>query len=47
MTKFKTEICKNWELYKRCNYGKKCKFAHGYHELMGKPVPHIGRYKSK
>lgn len=27
--KFKTEMCKNWDLLGRCNYGKKCQFAHG------------------
>lgn len=34
--KYKTELCKNWIELGTCNYGKKCKFAHGKHELIEK-----------
>ena len=27
--KFKTEICKNWLEKGKCNYGNRCRFAHG------------------
>ena len=37
-TKYKTEICRNWTETQSCHYGNKCNFAHGYHELMDKPV---------
>jgi len=33
--KFKTEICRNWEMSK-CKFGSECTFAHGDHELMEK-----------
>ena len=46
-TKYKTEMCKNWEERGRCNYGKKCKFAHGKHELVDKSLINKDRYKSK
>ena len=29
----KTKICEDWETFKSCRYGKKCKFAHGNKEL--------------
>jgi len=31
--RYKTELCRNWEEYGRCPYGKKCLFAHGADEL--------------
>jgi len=31
--RFKTELCRNFEISKRCPYGKKCLFAHGQDEL--------------
>ena len=31
--KKKTELCKNYELYKDCFYGDHCSFAHGIDEL--------------
>lgn len=40
-------MCKNFEELGRCNYGKKCKFAHGRHELMGKPSVEPVNYRSK
>lgn len=46
-TKFKTEMCKNWSETGRCNYGSKCKFAHGRTELQDKSIPNKNRYKSR
>lgn len=46
-TKYKTELCKNWVELGKCNYGKKCRFAHGKHELVEKHVTNRCRYKSK
>jgi len=34
--KFKTEMCRNWELFGKCKFQTKCSFAHGEHELMKK-----------
>ncbi|KAL4480808.1 hypothetical protein ABPG72_001677 [Tetrahymena utriculariae] len=34
--KYKTEMCKNWVENGKCNYGDKCKFAHGKNELVQK-----------
>lgn len=31
--KKKTELCKNWEIYKDCFYKDECCFAHGIEEL--------------
>jgi len=31
--KFKTEICKFWQLNGTCEYAETCSFAHGNHEL--------------
>ena len=31
--KFKTEMCKNWSVMGKCNYGRKCQFAHGLTEI--------------
>lgn len=28
-SKYKTEMCKNFQATGTCNYGKKCRFAHG------------------
>lgn len=33
-TKYKTEMCKNWELTGYCEFLHTCSFAHGYHELQ-------------
>lgn len=44
-TKYKTEMCKNWVSKGFCNYGKKCKFAHGDNELEKKTVN--SKYKMK
>lgn len=32
--KYKTELCKNWIEKGKCSYSVRCKFAHGYHELV-------------
>ncbi|OMJ86637.1 hypothetical protein SteCoe_11786 [Stentor coeruleus] len=32
--KFKTELCRNWSIG-MCEFGEKCTFAHGNHELRG------------
>ena len=32
-TKWKTEICRYWEMYGQCKYGDNCAFAHGDSEL--------------
>ena len=34
--KFKTEICKFWQLNGVCEYSDSCSFAHGAHELKQK-----------
>jgi len=44
--KFKTELCKNWELRGNCKFGDKCCFAHGKHELKSKTIIHV-KYKTK
>ena len=31
--KYKTELCRNWELASACEYGDRCQFAHGAREL--------------
>lgn len=44
--KYKTELCKNWELTGYCNFEESCSFAHGIEELHSKP--HIPKnYKTK
>jgi hypothetical protein len=48
--KFKTEMCKNWQETGKCNYGVKCKFAHGREDLVDKNfviMNNNNRYKSK
>ena len=43
--KFKTELCRNWELG-QCPFGQKCTFAHGPNELRQKT--HVAvNYKTK
>ena len=46
-TKYKTELCKNYTETGKCNYSKKCKFAHGKQELNEKCLLNKSRYKSK
>jgi len=44
-TKYKTELCRNWE-EGHCEYGEKCTFAHGSYEL--RPKTHLSTaYKTK
>jgi hypothetical protein len=43
----KTELCKNWELYRSCYFKDQCSFAHGEAELRQKPVIENPRYKTK
>jgi butyrate response factor len=46
MKKYKTEMCKNFEIKGFCKWGNKCCFAHGEHELRAKN--HLNdKYKSK
>ena len=44
--KFKTEICKNFELFAECKFGQSCFFAHGKNELRSK-VDFSHFYKTK
>jgi hypothetical protein len=44
--KYKTELCKNWELRGTCKFGDKCCFAHGRDELKNKSLTHL-KYKTK
>ena len=37
--KFKTEMCRNWQLTGTCRYGDKCQFAHGLEDLRVRCVP--------
>ncbi|CAK91487.1 unnamed protein product (macronuclear) [Paramecium tetraurelia] len=43
--KFKTEMCKNWSILGKCNYGNKCQFAHGQNEMINRQCNQ--KYKSK
>jgi len=38
--KFKTELCRNWEMTNECKFGSQCAFAHGGHELRRKLHTH-------
>ena len=44
-TKWKTEICRYWEIYGYCKYGENCAFAHGESELNHKKLTF--NYKTK
>jgi len=44
--KFKTEICKFWQLSGACEYEDQCSFAHGREELKQKSDVHKN-YKTK
>ena len=44
--KFKTELCKNFMESGYCNYGDKCRFAHGKEDLVFRPILN-SKYKSK
>ena len=43
--KYKTELCKSFMETNFCVYGNKCRFAHGYKELVSKKQ--INHYKQK
>ncbi|PAA68905.1 hypothetical protein BOX15_Mlig028414g1 [Macrostomum lignano] len=38
--KFKTELCRNFELSGSCPFANRCQFAHGPEELRGRPDRH-------
>ena len=44
-TKWKTEICRYWEMYGECKYGDNCAFAHGDSELKQRKLTF--NYKTK
>jgi hypothetical protein len=44
-TKWKTEICRYWEMYGECKYGDSCAFAHGDSELKKRKMTF--NYKTK
>ena len=44
--KHKTELCKNFSEKGACPYGKKCRFAHGAHELIHMQVSRCFRKKT-
>ena len=35
-TKYKTEMCRQWQRKQSCSYGYKCQYAHGKAELIQK-----------
>jgi len=43
--KHKTELCKNFSETGTCPYARKCRFAHGSHELVNLPCPNSFRKK--
>jgi hypothetical protein len=44
-TKWKTEICRYWEMYGECKFGENCAFAHGDSELKQRKLTF--NYKTK
>ncbi|EAS01338.1 zinc finger protein CTH1 (macronuclear) [Tetrahymena thermophila SB210] len=42
--RYKTELCRNYQIHGTCNYGKKCQYAHGRHELQQKPERKTNQY---
>ena len=44
-TKWKTEICRYWEMYGQCKYSNNCAFAHGDSELKKRKLSF--NYKTK
>jgi ribonuclease HI len=44
-TKWKTEICRYWEMYGECKFGDNCAFAHGDSELKQRKMTF--NYKTK
>ena len=43
--KHKTELCKNFSETGRCPYARKCRFAHGPHELVS--LPAVSAFRKK
>jgi len=39
--KYKTQLCRHWEMTRECSLGSMCSFAHGMHELrkISDPMP--------
>ena len=46
VNKYKTEICKNYELYGECQFGDNCSFAHGSNEIRDKIIDNY-QYKTR
>ena len=44
--KFRTEMCKNWEMYGKCKFGNECSYAHDKSQLMVKTQVSV-LYKTK
>lgn len=44
-TKFKTELCRSFQVHGYCRYGTRCNYAHGLHQLRG--ATHHGKYKTR
>lgn len=44
-SRYKTELCRPFEENGTCNYGDKCQFAHGMHELRN--LPRHPKYKTE
>ena len=44
-TKWKTEICRYWDIYGQCKFGDNCAFAHGDSELKARKMTF--NYKTK
>lgn len=42
---YKTELCRTWMEYGRCNYGERCQYAHG--EAEKRPIPRHPKYKTE
>ncbi|XP_063864213.1 uncharacterized protein LOC135102701 isoform X1 [Scylla paramamosain] len=44
-TKFKTELCRSYQVHGFCRYGMRCNYAHGLQQLRG--AIHHGKYKTR
>uniref|UniRef100_A0A914WR99 C3H1-type domain-containing protein n=1 Tax=Plectus sambesii TaxID=2011161 RepID=A0A914WR99_9BILA len=44
---FKTELCRSWMDFGRCNYGDRCQYAHGEDERRSLPRPRHPKYKTE
>lgn len=43
--KYKTELCRSYQVHGYCKYGFRCNYAHGLHQLRG--ASHHGKYKTR